>query len=316
MFSLILGNDMVKRRKVLSKFSFMASILFLLMLSFSNIFVFADTQVEITYLKIDVELMEDLSLKETIDMILFTKEEIDFDLHLPQKYKNLELMHNDIKIELSERKTIKLTANELNSIKIYYTFSEAIEKKKKDFIYMRELVYPNVKNFIFRIKLPLAHGINNEDISSIIPEPTYLQSDGKRIIVLWEMKSPKTPTMFRVKYNSLVENNDFNFNIFIPFIIFSILLVVSGILIFNKTFKNKESELKIPSSLLSEDERIICSILRNEGGTIKQKRLSTLTGFSKAKITKILTNLEKKEVIRREPIGRTFVVTLKKKINH
>ena len=36
---------------------------------------------------------------------------------------------------------------------------------------MRELVYPNVKNFIFRIKLPLAHGINNEDISSIIPEP-------------------------------------------------------------------------------------------------------------------------------------------------
>ena len=39
-------------------------------------------------------------------------------------------MHNDIKIEFSEGKTIKLTANELNSIKIYYTFSEAIEKKK------------------------------------------------------------------------------------------------------------------------------------------------------------------------------------------
>ncbi|OQC52273.1 MAG: hypothetical protein BWX56_00408 [Euryarchaeota archaeon ADurb.Bin023] len=307
---------MVKKRKGIPKFLFMASIFFFLVLSFPNMFISADTQVEITYLKIDVELMEDRSFKETIDMIIFPKEEINFNLHLPKEYKNLELMHNDMKIEFSDGKTIKLTANELNSIKISYTSLDSIEKRKKDFIYVRELVYPNVKNLIFRIKLPLAYGINNEDISSIIPEPTYLQSDGKRIIVLWEMKSPQTPTMFRVKYNSLVTNNKFDINIFVPFAIFSILLILSGILIFNKTYKNKESELKIPSSLLSEDERIICNILKNEGGTIKQKKLSNLTGFSKAKITKILTNLEKKEVITRDPIGRTFIVTLKKKINH
>ena len=61
---------------------------------------------------------------------------------------------------------------------------------------------------------------------------------------------------------------------------------------------------------------VICDIIKGEGGKIKQKKLSSITGFSKAKITKILTNLEKKELIEREPMGRTFVIILKKNIDH
>lgn len=286
----------------------------ILPISFSNLI--AENQIEITYLKIDVEIMEDHSVKESIDIILYPKDENDFNLYLPNGYKNLEILYNDEKIDLPLNQIIRLNSNELNSIKISYTIPNAVEMKKKDFVYMKELVYPNVKNLIFRIKLPPAYGINSEDISAIIPEPTYLQSDGKRIIVLWEMKSPSTPTMFKIKYNSLVTDNGFDTSILVPLAIVLIMLISVGILLVYRSSKNRNVEVKIPPSLLSEDEMTICEIIRNEGGKIKQKKLSSITGFSKAKITKILSNLEKKELIEREPIGRTFVITLKKKIDH
>lgn len=313
---LALGSIMAKELKKSFKCLLIALIFLFLILPLSSSPILADNQFEITYLKIDVEIMEDHSLKESIDIILYPKDEIDFNLYLPNGYKNLKIIYNDEKLNPPVNQAIRLASNELNSIKISYTISDAVEVKKKDFVYMKELVYPNVKNLIFRIKLPPAYGINNEDISAIIPEPTYLQSDGKRIIVLWEMKSPSTPMMFKIKYNSLVSNNGFGTTILVPLAIVLILLIFVGMLIFYRSSKNRDVEVKIPPSLLSEDEMTICEIIKNEGGKIKQKRLSSITGFSKAKITKILTNLEKKELIGREPIGRTFVITLKKKIDH
>ncbi|NYT04347.1 MAG: hypothetical protein GKC00_06545 [Candidatus Methanofastidiosa archaeon] len=303
------------QKKALKFFSLLLTFFFVTaFLSFTPAFS-ENQQLEITYLKIDVELMEDRSLKESIDIIIYPKEEIDFNLYLPNDYKNLYILFNDEPLNPPLGQKIKLIPNELNSIKISYTISNAIEVKKNDLIYTRDLVYPNVKNLIFRIKLPQAYGVNSEDLSSIIPEPTYLQSDGKRIIVLWEMKSPQTPVMFKIKYGSLVQNNGFFTTFIIPFTVVLIFLISLAVFLFYRS-SNKEPDTKIPPSLLSEDEMIICDILKNEGGNMKQKRLSSLTGFSKAKITKILINLEKKELIEREPIGRTFVITLKKKIDH
>lgn len=311
-----MGIIMAKEFKKSFNFSFIALISLFVIFFMSFVPIHSDTQVEITYLKIDVEIMEDHSVKESIDIILYPKDEIDFDLYLPKSYKNLEIIYNDEKLDPSINQVIRLTPNELNNIKIAYTVPGAVEVKKNDFIYTRELVYSNVKNLIFRIKLPPAYGINNEDVSSIIPEATYLQSDGKRIIVLWEMKSPSTPMIFKIKYNSLVTNNGFNKNFIVPLAIVLILLISLGLFFFYKYPKNRELDVKIPPSLLSEDEMTICGIIKNEGGKIKQKKLSSITGFSKAKITKILTNLEKKQLIEREPVGRTFVITLKKKIDH
>lgn len=289
-------------------------VLMLLFLSFNPII--ALDNVEITYLKIDVEIMEDHSLKESVDILVNPKSDTDFDLHLPKGYTNLEVLYNNQILESAPNGIICLIPNELNSIKISYTLPEAIEIKNKDYVYMKELVYSNVKNLIFRIKLPQAYGIDSDDVSTIIPEPSYLQSDGKRIIVLWEMKSPNTPTIFKIKYNSLVNNSGLGSNFIIPLGTVLILIIAIGLFTYFRQFNSKEIEIKIPSSLLSEDEMAICDIIKNEGGKIKQKKLSNMTGFSKAKITKILTNLEKKELIEREPVGRTFIITLKKKIDH
>lgn len=274
------------------------------------------TETEITYLKIDVEIMEDRSLNESIDILLNPQDETDFNIYLPKNYTNLQIIYNNEKILPTQNDIIKLLPNELNSIKVSYTIPNAIESKSKDYIYTKELVYKNVKNLIFRIKLPEAYGIDRDDVSTIIPEPTYLQSDGKKIIVLWEMKSPSTPMVFKVKYNSLIKNSGFSSNILLILAAVLIVLISLIYIIFNRSSKTKKVEIKIPPSLLSEDEMVICDIIKGEGGKIKQKKLSSITGFSKAKITKILTNLEKKELIEREPMGRTFVIILKKNIDH
>jgi len=305
----------IQQKKVIRSL-LIALMLFFLALPFSFVFVVGESEPEITYIKLDVEIMEDHSSNESIDIIIYTNDEIDFNLYLPQGYKNLEVIHNDEKLDSTVGQSIRLIPEELNNIKITYAIPDSVEVKKNDYVYIKEFVYPNVKNFLFRIKLPPAYGINNEDISSIIPEPTYLQSDGKRIIVLWEMKSPSTPMIFKIKYASLIPNNGFNTTILLSLVIILIIFISIGLFLFFRSSNNKEQEVKIPPSLLSEDEMVICRILKNEGGKIKQKKLSSLTGFSKAKITKILSNLEKKELIERQSFGRTFIITLKKNIDH
>ena len=61
-----------------------------------------------------------------------------------------------------------------------------------------------------------------------------------------------------------------------------------------------------------EDEHKVIDVLKDAGGIIKQSVLTEKTGFSKAKISRILSSLEKKGLIRREKRGNRKVVFLKK----
>ncbi len=64
---------------------------------------------------------------------------------------------------------------------------------------------------------------------------------------------------------------------------------------------------KILERALSEDEVTIIEIIRNNEG-ITQDSLRFRTGFSKSKVSAILLNLEKKGIITRERLGRTYKV--------
>jgi uncharacterized membrane protein len=58
---------------------------------------------------------------------------------------------------------------------------------------------------------------------------------------------------------------------------------------------------------LSEDEALLLEIIRENEG-ITQDSLRFRTGFSKSKVSALLLNLEKKGIITRERLGRTYKV--------
>jgi uncharacterized membrane protein len=82
-----------------------------------------------------------------------------------------------------------------------------------------------------------------------------------------------------------------------------------------KVSKEKKSEeifLSVPG--LTESENKVFLALIREDGQVYQDKLPQLSGLSRARVSEVLTSLEKKGIIKKESRGRTNLVTLKRDI--
>jgi predicted HTH transcriptional regulator len=68
-----------------------------------------------------------------------------------------------------------------------------------------------------------------------------------------------------------------------------------------------DRSIDILQRALTEDEILLLDIIRNSEG-VTQDSLRFRTGFSKSKVSALLLNLEKKGIISRERLGRTYKV--------
>ncbi|MGC8931775.1 MAG: DUF7343 domain-containing protein [Candidatus Methanodesulfokora sp.] len=82
-------------------------------------------------------------------------------------------------------------------------------------------------------------------------------------------------------------------------------LVLSAVLLLNRR-KGKASNVL---QFFSPDERRIIEVI-SERGEIGQDDLSEITGFSRPKISRIVSDLVDRRVLERERVGKTFIVRL------
>jgi len=78
--------------------------------------------------------------------------------------------------------------------------------------------------------------------------------------------------------------------------------------------KKRWSANRVPIEVLTEKERIVVKAILERGGTVKQEELPELTGYSRPTISRIIQELEKKQLVTREKVGKTFIVKLAKEI--
>ncbi len=90
-------------------------------------------------------------------------------------------------------------------------------------------------------------------------------------------------------------------------------LMGAGSLYLYTNFKDKKE--KIPLTLLTEDEEKIVRAIEQEGGVITQDKLPRITGFSRPKITRLVSELEARGIIEKTSKGRTNELKLKKEIS-
>jgi len=108
-------------------------------------------------------------------------------------------------------------------------------------------------------------------------------------------------------------NNSFGADTIIPLIIALIIGIIISFYLFkdkNKEDKKKD-EFSIIRKALSEDEKKILDEIK-KAKEITQDSLRFRLGWSKAKVSTILTNLDKRNLIQRERTGKTYNVYLQK----
>ncbi len=102
-----------------------------------------------------------------------------------------------------------------------------------------------------------------------------------------------------------------NWGLVILAVILSVAIVVPVTVYYAK---KKWSANKVPIEVLTEKERIVVKAILEKGGTVKQEELPELTGYSRPTISRIIQELEKKQLVTREKVGKTFIVKLAKEI--
>jgi len=171
------------------------------------------------------------------------------------------------------------------------------------------------KTMEIMLYLPEGFGlVKMKNTTPYYPKNAIITSDGRHVILEWNLKNPElgNTLLFSAIYEKvlpMMPKTFFNrFSQQIWLITFLVILFLLFLI-----YKVMERR-KIAFELIREDERKILEYLEaNKDKFVKQKDIVRHTGFSKAKVSRLITELEKRGIVERERIGRTNRVRLKKR---
>ncbi|UCG95845.1 MAG: MarR family transcriptional regulator [archaeon] len=133
-------------------------------------------------------------------------------------------------------------------------------------------------------------------------------SDGRRIFIEWEREGVKRGEGIDVSvvYESIgpPEREDQN----LVFLLIGILILVIAILVGLGSRKRETVDL----SLLKGDEKRVMDVVKERGGMCKQRHVVRETDFSKAKVSRLVKDLEERGLIETEKAGRSKKIYLKR----
>lgn len=251
----------------------------------------------------------DLNFDQTIDV---------FKFELPKDNNALSVYVDDKQISpLIENNILKMQLIENSKISFNYVTEELIEKT--NFLMNMKLNY-DVDDLKIKLILPegasLKKSIKQGDLTSgsIFPKPNQATTDGRSLVFYWhklELEQDDEISIF-----AQIDPKKSNLGLILVLVFAGI--IVLGLVIYiikKKPIIKRELIIKKEYDIkkhLKEDEEQIITILKNKEGSCEQGTLRVITGFSKASLSRLLSELEARNVIHKEKRGKKNLVFLKK----
>lgn len=222
----------------------------------------------------------------------------DFELVLPRDLEEVKFYVDDEGVE-------EIVSGK--DLKIEYVTKQFIEDSER-FLTSFKMPFDS-KSVRVRVILPEGIVLAKDLENSAFPYPTNVGSDGKRIFLEW------------VK-NDVREGEDFSFFVLyktglrISYLGYIISAVIVAVVVFwfvlarKRKKKVKKKKHKFTDHLKEEEEQII-SILKRKGGECEQGTLVVVSDFSKAKMSRILKELEERKIIKKISKGKKNIVVLR-----
>ncbi|MEM7816680.1 MAG: MarR family transcriptional regulator [Candidatus Aenigmatarchaeota archaeon] len=200
---------------------------------------------------------------------------------------------------------------------ITYTFSATnlIESGKRLHIFSYQFPITTLMNRLdILVKIPLGAVIADEasleytGLKPFYPENGVKGSDGRRIFIEWNFENPKLGEAIRVSaiYEKILKEED---NTSIIYLITIIIATFSFAIIF-LIIKRRGKEISKVLPILNDAERAIMEVILKSPEILDQRKIVRATGFSKAKVSRVLKDLEERGLIKREKVGRATKVKL------
>jgi uncharacterized membrane protein len=194
------------------------------------------------------------------------------------------------------------------SFKIEFDSSKFVEKTDGGYTLKQQIATPtNLTRLTFKVILP--EGTALSENSPYLPFDANNATDGRNIFVYWNRENVVAGEVFtaQVSYEKFSADQ----NVLIAGIFAAVALVAVAAILFRRKFSMR---MALPV-LRPDEKRIMEKILANKSG-VNQKVIVGESGYSKAKVSKVLKSLAERGVVKLERIGRSNKIFLQSKIEN
>ncbi|MGC9058924.1 MAG: helix-turn-helix transcriptional regulator [Candidatus Aenigmatarchaeota archaeon] len=216
---------------------------------------------------------------------------------------------------LVEGELVKCKAENETSMNVQI-FSDIVSKAGNTYSFSITLeISEDVKRVTSIVTLPVGMILENET-NSVYPSNFKTLSNGRNILVYWEIENVSSlqPLTFRVKYQSVTSPETSSKFYLIVLVLIAITLIVSVYalkkrkVVIKKIVRVKPE--KVVVQFLDEYERKVYEVVK-EKGKIKQNEIVQITGFSKARVSRVVKKLAERGLIKVEKRGKTNLISLR-----
>lgn len=160
------------------------------------------------------------------------------------------------------------------------------------------------------VRLPEAYALTKTSaIPSVSPPTNSIVSDGRRIIVNWNIANITTDQSLKLQTLYEPIGNEFPTSFIILGIASFLVLGGLGTFFYRRIKKPKEIIL----SVLDDFERKVVEVITVAGGEINQRKVVAETNLSKAKVSRVVKRLQERGLIEVTRLGRTNKLKLAQK---
>lgn len=241
----------------------------------------------------------------------------DLELRIPADSASLEI-NSEYKIEeFSGYHLLKI--NSTKNLSVSYITQSMIDKSKDRYSFVSR----NYLNDAQKIKLVLPESAVLFEQGLLFPEPDEISSDGRSVILIWNDYREK---QIVVDYEFAKKRNFIFYIIILILILFFIVYFIFQRKIFKKKIEGIKSKYgkskktgaikneklqEIEEHLMESEKAVIDELKKAERNQLWQRQLQISTGFSKAKLSRIIRNLEARNLIQKISFGNTNKIKLK-----
>ncbi len=201
---------------------------------------------------------------------------------------------------------------EKNLLKLLFTSTGTIREVDTHYQYAANYgISLPVQTAFTLIRLP-KNGILTEE-GSYAPADGKVLTDGKYIMVFWNAANLTSGNNLQFSVDFGLPVLDTGTSLIVLYSITgTVIIVLAGLLFYSRRHRRVEQAAELLTAVLNEDEKTVVEIVRQAGGKVGQKIIVRESGFSKAKVSRLVKSLKARNVLDTEPIsGRENRVLIK-----
>ncbi len=173
------------------------------------------------------------------------------------------------------------------------------------------------ERIIVTVRLPAGMALSENVVLPVSPSGSFSLFEGRRFVIRWNFENIESGNIIpiRVSYEFIGPVQQFFARIDPRAVVVIIVLLGVGVGLIGLTYLRISKRKGVVLSVLNENERNVVDIIqKQEAEKVDQRQIVTLSGFSKAKVSRIIQSLEQRGLVETERIGRKNRVKLKRRL--